>query len=51
MTYIRNAVKVVVDMYDGTVQFYVMDPKDPLLAAYRQAFPGVFKDLGTLPRT
>jgi uncharacterized protein len=48
LNYIRNSVKVVVDMYDGTVLFYVMDPKDPILAAYRLAFPGVFKDLDQL---
>ena len=48
LNYIRNSVKVVVDMYDGTVQFYVMDPKDPVLAVYRRAFPGVFKDLDQL---
>ena len=48
LNYIRNSVKVVVDMYDGTVLFYVMDPKDPVLAVYRRAFPGVFKDLGQL---
>ena len=35
-------------MYDGTVRFYVMDPKDPVLAVYRRAFPGVFKDLDQL---
>ena len=35
-------------MYDGTVRFYVMDPKDPVLAVYRQAFPGVFNDLSEL---
>jgi len=29
LNYIRNSVKVVVDMYDGTVRFYVMDPNDP----------------------
>jgi uncharacterized membrane protein (UPF0182 family) len=46
--YIRNSVKAVVDMYDGTVRFYVMDPKDPILAVYRQAFPGVFNDLSEL---
>ena len=40
--------KVVVDMYDGTVRFFVMDPKDPVLAVYRQAFPGVFNDLSEL---
>ncbi|MFZ0427094.1 MAG: UPF0182 family protein [Acidobacteriota bacterium] len=48
LNYIRNSVKVVVDMYDGTVSFYVMDPEDPVLAAYRLAFPGVFKDLRQL---
>jgi uncharacterized membrane protein (UPF0182 family) len=48
LNYIRNSVKVVVDMYDGTVSFYVMDPNDPILAAYRRAFPGVFKDLSQL---
>jgi hypothetical protein len=48
LNYIRNSVKVVVDMYDGTVRFYVMDPKDPVLAVYRRAFPGVFKDLDQL---
>jgi uncharacterized protein len=48
LNYIRNSVKVVVDMYDGTVSFYVMDPTDPVLAVYRQAFPGVFKDLDHL---
>jgi len=45
LNYIRNSVKVVVDMYDGSVRFFVMDPKDPILAAYRQAFPDVFSDL------
>jgi uncharacterized protein len=49
LNYIRNSVKVVVDMYDGTVRFYVMDPTDPVLAAYRRAFPSAFLDLGALP--
>ena len=48
LNYIRNSVKVVVDMYDGTVLFYVIDAKDPVLAIYRRAFPGVFKDLSEL---
>jgi uncharacterized membrane protein (UPF0182 family) len=46
--YIRNSVKIVVDMYDGAVSFYIMDPKDPVLGVYRKAFPGVFKDLSEL---
>jgi len=48
MNYIRNSVKVVVDMYNGTVSFYIMDPNDPLLAMYKRAFPGVFKNLNEL---
>jgi len=48
LNYIRNSVKIVVDMYDGTVSFYVMNPNDPVLAVYRRAFPGVFKDLSQL---
>ena len=48
LNYIRNSVKVVVDMYDGTVRFYVMDPNDPVLAVYQRAFPGVFMDLNRL---
>ena len=48
INYIRNSVKAVVDMYDGTVSFYVMDSKDPVLGMYRRAFPGVFKDLSEL---
>jgi uncharacterized membrane protein (UPF0182 family) len=48
LNYIRNSVKAVVDMYDGTVSFYVMDPADPVLQVYRRAFPGVFKDLDQL---
>jgi uncharacterized protein len=48
LNYIRNSVKTVVDMYDGTVDFYVMDPRDPVLAVYRRAFPGTFKDLSQL---
>ncbi len=48
LNYIRNSVKAVVDMYDGTVSFYVMDPDDPVLALYGRAFPGVLKDLNEL---
>lgn len=43
--YIRNSVKVVVDAYDGTMSFYVADPDDPLIAAYRRSFPGLFRPI------
>ncbi|TMC13046.1 MAG: hypothetical protein E6J29_07420, partial [Chloroflexi bacterium] len=31
VNYIRNSVKVVIDVYEGTANFYVADPSDPLL--------------------
>ena len=49
INYIRNAVKVVIDAYDGTTTFYVFDPEDPILAAYRRIFPSLFKDAAAMP--
>jgi uncharacterized membrane protein (UPF0182 family) len=50
LNYIRNSVKAIVDVYDGSVQLYVVDPQDPVLALYRRAFPGAFKDLAEMPQ-
>lgn len=47
--YIRNSVKIVVDAFDGTVDYYVDDPRDPIIRAYRRAYPGVFKDIVDIP--
>lgn len=47
--YIRNSVKVVVDAFDGSVDYYVSDATDPIIRGYRKAYPGVFKDLGAMP--
>ncbi|MCP4804445.1 MAG: UPF0182 family protein [Proteobacteria bacterium] len=49
--YIRNAVKVVVDAYDGTVDLYVADETDPLIQAYGQVFPGALKPLSEMPES
>ena len=48
--YIRNAVKVVVDAYDGTVDFYVMErEQDPIAECYRRIFPDLFKPFDEMP--
>jgi len=47
--YIRNSVKVLVDAYDGTMQFFVVDEQDPILASYRQIFPELFAPNETIP--
>lgn len=43
INYMRNAVKAVVDAYDGTVTLYEWDSSDPILKAWEGAFPGVVK--------
>jgi hypothetical protein len=47
--YIRNSVKATIDAYDGTVTFYVIDPKDPLVATAQQIFPRLFRDIAEMP--
>ncbi|HEY6339212.1 MAG TPA: UPF0182 family protein [Candidatus Sulfotelmatobacter sp.] len=49
VNYMRNSVKVVIDAYDGTTKFYVFDPEDPIIAAYRRIFPDLFKDASAMP--
>jgi uncharacterized membrane protein (UPF0182 family) len=49
INYMRNSVKVVIDAYDGTTTFYVFDPEDPIIAAYRRIFPVLFKDASAMP--
>ncbi|GAB7548474.1 UPF0182 family membrane protein [Cupriavidus sp. 8B] len=48
--YIRNAVKVVIDAYNGTADFYISDPADPIVRTYQRIFPGLFKPLGAMPQ-
>ncbi|HEV2471884.1 MAG TPA: UPF0182 family protein, partial [Chthonomonadales bacterium] len=47
--YIRNSVKATVDAYNGTVNLYISDPKDPMVQTYARVFPGLFKSLGSMP--
>lgn len=49
VNYLRNSVKVTVDAYNGTVAFYVFDSDDPVLAAYRNVFPSLFRDQSDMP--
>ncbi len=47
--YIRNPVKATVDAYDGTVTFYLVEPDEPLAAAYGRAFPDMFRPFSAMP--
>lgn len=49
INYIRNSVKVLIDSYNGTVEFYIMDKTDPIVMAYQNIYPNLFKDGETIP--
>jgi uncharacterized protein len=49
INYIRNSVKILIDAYSGETTFYVFDSQDPIIAAYRTLFPGLFTDAAAMP--
>jgi hypothetical protein len=49
INYIRNSVKVVVDAYSGTTEFYVADPEDPVIQTWERIFPVLFKPMSQMP--
>src|SRR5207237_8658736 len=49
LNYIRNSVKVVVDAYNGAVDFYLIDPGDPIAAPYQRIFPHLCKPFTAMP--
>jgi len=40
--YLRNSVKAVVNAYDGTLNYYVVDEEDPIIQSYVDIFPELF---------
>src|SRR5262249_318293 len=48
LNYIRNSVKVVIDAYNGTVDFYLADASDAIAATYQRIFPELFKPLDAM---
>jgi uncharacterized membrane protein (UPF0182 family) len=49
INYIRNAVKVTIDAYDGTTTFHLLDKADPIAATLARVFPGLFKPVTDMP--
>ena len=49
LNYIRNSVKVVIDAYNGTLTYYLVDPGDPVAATYGKIFPDLFTPLEEMP--
>jgi hypothetical protein len=48
--YMRDSVKVVVDAYDGSVDYYLADPEDPIAMAHARIYPGLFKAMEAMPQ-
>lgn len=40
--YVRNSVKVVIDARNGSMRFFVLNTRDPVIAVYQRAFPDLF---------
>jgi uncharacterized membrane protein (UPF0182 family) len=49
VNYIRNAIKVTIDAYDGTTIFHVIDPADPIARTVGRIFPDLLKPLAAMP--
>jgi len=48
--YIRNSVKVVIDAYDGKMNYYIMENDvHPIARCYQQIFPKLFKSSEEMP--
>ncbi|MDQ2098121.1 MAG: UPF0182 family protein [Tychonema bourrellyi B0820] len=47
--YIRNSVKVVIDAYNGSVNFYVVNSSDPIIKSWIAIFPRLFKPIEQMP--
>ncbi len=45
INYIRNAVKIVVDAYDGTTTFYLAEAEDPIARTLQAIFPDFLRGL------
>jgi len=47
--YVKNSVKVVIDAYDGTTDYFIVDEKDPIAATYKKMYPKLFRDFSEMP--
>lgn len=51
LNYIRNSVKVVIDAYNGTTNYYLVDNQDPIANTYKEIYPKLFKDFEEMPES
>ncbi len=51
INYVRNSVKVIINAYDGSVTFYLIDPEDALVNTYASMFPALFRPIAEMPES
>jgi len=49
--YVRNSVKVVIDAYNGSVDYYLVDNQDPIANTFKSIYPELFKDFKEMPES
>ena len=49
VNYIRNSVKISIDAFNGSVDFYVTDPSEPIVQTYQSIFPKLFQPMESMP--
>ncbi|MDH4232878.1 MAG: UPF0182 family protein [Nitrospirota bacterium] len=49
INYMRNAVKVTINAYDGSMKFYIADREDPIVRTIEKTFPGTLQPLSEMP--
>ncbi len=47
--YVRNSVKIIIDAYNGNVDFYIVDPEDPIIQTLAKIYPKLFKNMDQMP--
>ncbi len=51
LNYVRNSVKVVVNAFDGSVTFYLIDESDPVAQVYQGIYPDLFTPFDRMPES
>ncbi|MFP4605618.1 MAG: UPF0182 family protein [Bacteroidales bacterium] len=49
--YVRNSVKLVIDAYEGSLDFYVFNEDDPVINVWKNIFPDMFKSKDEMPES
>jgi uncharacterized membrane protein (UPF0182 family) len=49
INYIRNSVKVVINAFDGSMDYYIADKDDPIIRTISRIFPGILKPVSDMP--